>query len=362
MVSVKWMHRVLLLQQIALIIVPKLLVAISSVDGFLLGGTESRFAFLTINRKNSRTVPLWSTAVPTAQPDTGAPVLLRQDDTTKAAAAATDEDSLQWHPQYQPSVLKGSSPMAHTEAWQEALVPRPWEMNNPHARGGRRVVDVSTQWDSQREGTFTVAARLLQQALPAGRGTDEATAVLLHTDLAASLQAFVDFLERHLPPPQHHNAEDDGNLRLSARLVATRGTAGTKCPQWHVDHVPVRWIQSLAGPGCLWVQDNGDDDDKSAICWDRINALDDDDDDGVLDPKNAAADNRNALLIDARRSVVRQAKPGEAVLLLGSEWNGEHAATMVRRPAVHKSPEIRWPWQGRVLLTMDVVRNEKPND
>ena len=109
MVSVKWMHRVLLLQQVAVIIVPKLLVAISSVDGFMLGGAaeSSRFAFLTINRRNSRKERLFSTAVPTAQPDTGAPVLLREDDNTKAAATATDEDSLRWHPQYQPSVLMG---------------------------------------------------------------------------------------------------------------------------------------------------------------------------------------------------------------------------------------------------------------
>ncbi|KAL7470497.1 hypothetical protein ACHAXS_010757 [Conticribra weissflogii] len=38
-----------------------------------------------------------------------------------------------------------------------------------------------------------------------------------------------------------------------ARIVSTIGPIGTKCPRWHADHVPVRLVMSIIGPGCEFV-------------------------------------------------------------------------------------------------------------
>lgn len=55
--------------------------------------------------------------------------------------------------------------------------------------------------------------------------------------------------------------------QFKARIVSTRGTSGTKCPRYHVDHVPMRWVQSLVRPGCDYVV--GSD----GICWEAINGM-----------------------------------------------------------------------------------------
>mmetsp|Transcript_21635 Transcript_21635/g.44466 ORF Transcript_21635/g.44466 Transcript_21635/m.44466 type:complete len:402 (-) Transcript_21635:55-1260(-) len=41
--------------------------------------------------------------------------------------------------------------------------------------------------------------------------------------------------------------------RCQARIVSTIGPIGTKCPRWHADHVPVRLVMSIIGPGCEFV-------------------------------------------------------------------------------------------------------------
>jgi hypothetical protein len=120
--------------------------------------------------------------------------------------------------------------------------------------------------------------------------------------LAASMQYFTAFCHQHLDndigssSSEHHQQHE-----FTARLVASRGAATSiKCPLWHQDHVPIRWIQALTGPGCQYIDPadivlnsnssslkrtigrttthNNDDDDDD----DDYNANDDDDDNEVL--------------------------------------------------------------------------------
>jgi len=308
------------------------------VQALLFQQAVAGFAFVVvINRNNNHPDSRYHLATTTTRT-----TILLQQSTSTAVAEPTTTSSLEApvavKPSSLPSVLRPSTmTRAHTEQWQQALVPRPWE--NP------RGADVTVQWDAAAadDEYATVAQQLLRDA----RKNDDP---ILQSDLTASLQAFTAFCREHSDVLSSSSSTLSSPLRLKARLVATRGSPLTKCPQWHLDHVPVRWIQALTGPGCLWIA-NPDE----AVCWDRINALndndnDDDDDDIVLDD---TSNDRNQLLVDATRAVVEQAAPGEAVLLLGQEWPDPSV-----RPAVHKSPEIQRPWQGRVLLTMDVVLDD----
>eukprot|EP00980_Cylindrotheca_fusiformis_P029414 scaffold23471_cov141-Cylindrotheca_fusiformis.AAC.11 len=98
------------------------------------------------------------------------------------------------------------------------------------------------------------AKRLLHQLdpkLPPSRDKTHALSTYL---LEYSNFCLAQFSE----PPKH----------FKARIVATRGRIGTKCPQWHRDHVPVRWIQALVGPGCQVVLPGSD-----GIHWEVMNAL-----------------------------------------------------------------------------------------
>ena len=140
--------------------------------------------------------------------------------------------------------------------------------------------------------------------------------------------------------------------RIRARIVASRGpAASTKCPQWHIDHVPIRWIQSLVGPGCDYVADRHDD-----WLWEKINALDDEAE------VNLSAEERNRLLVDPDRVTTRQVPEGAAALLPGNEWKQWAKEKVLPnefwdlKPVIHKSPSNIMAWQGRVLLTLDVVQ------
>jgi hypothetical protein len=307
-------------------------------------------------------------------------------------------------------VKEAEFPESLRNAW-STLVPPVWE------KGGRGV-DVRVQWngnddsdndaDNIPSGTTcgcvlasadnplatTTAARAattllheLQHQLPSS------TQLLSDTDkhkmhmeqsLTASMQLFQDFCQEHVKDA----------CQFQVRITSSRGTTGTKCPVWHMDHVPVRWIQSLVGPGCMWVQDQEQGHDAtgtgtsiatSVEQWnnkvyradqaqvDNDNYDNDDNDDEWM---AQSAKERNQQLIGPT-ATVRQAAPGEAVMLIGKRWSelslvasqsaqaqscsdgsDSDSSTSVNihiPAAIHKSPDQLLPWQGRVLLTMDVL-------
>lgn len=119
---------------------------------------------------------------------------------------------------------------------------------------------------------------------------------------------------------------------FKARIVATRGSVGTKCPRWHADHVPIRWIQSLVGPGCDYLVG------ERGVNRELLN--------GILD--DISTQDANKRIVDSSLASIRQGQEGEAVVLVGRDNSRGIPA------AIHKSPTLL-PWQGRVLLTIDVV-------
>jgi hypothetical protein len=171
--------------------------------------------------------------------------------------------------------------------------------------------DVTVIWNDPMEGANELVSSLEL------RGTDGKKAVEI---ISESLEEFQNLVK-----------EEGLNQTLhKARIVATRGKVGTKCPRFHFDHVPVRFVQPLLGRGCTYaISEEGVD--RSIL-----NQADDCNTDSV-----------NNKIVDPNLAKIRQGREGEAVILRGREACED-------KPAIHKSPELAW-WEGRVVMILDVV-------
>jgi Protein of unknown function (DUF1826) len=217
----------------------------------------------------------------------------------------------------------------------------------------------------------------------------------MRSELIDSMNLFTQFCLHHLQKREQgqqetHNKHPQSSLpssvTLSLRIVSSRGTAaGTKCPLWHVDHVPVRWIQALVGPGCEYVADSLHD-----VQWENWRSfstpirdnehLHDDEEESDASECDAllSVNKRNEQLVRKGATIERCNVRGnryDAVLLPGLEQSAlfscsvdspDRAGRLSDRPKtgnvspggpipiVHRSPAMRVPWQGRVLLTMNI--------
>jgi hypothetical protein len=237
-----------------------------------------------------------------------------QEPLTKSLSAAT--------------LLKSPAEAAKRNVW-EVLVPAMWE--------NERYLDVTVHWTSD-EGCFLAAEKCvaaIQEQLPiykrlawVPRKDD------VKKGLASSMQSFVAFCSEHLLLPKG----------FKARLVCGRGVSSAKCPRWHVDQVPVRYIQTLVGPGCQYLDCQGP--------LMNLNEITEEDD----QPNNAEENTSSSLhdyvdrLIQLHPEYVKQTREGDAVILVGNEW-GDRTV----QPCIHKSPSGLKPWDGRILFTIDVI-------
>lgn len=195
-------------------------------------------------------------------------------------------------------------------------------------------------------------------------------------NIASAMIAFSTFCDQHYHHPRDGRHSDRPVLSFTMRLLCTYGGngAGTKCPIWHIDHVPCRYIQTLYGPTCRFIDHPRD----NRIIYQRIMRAQQQNsaDTGFDDTEFRSVDERNALLlqgIDAPRGI-GHANVGEGMILLGNEWSqwtttsatsdDDHHhqdATNMSDPrrrtitaAVHQSPPIISPQQGRILFTINV--------
>lgn len=256
-------------------------------------------------------------------------------------------------------------------AW-SMLVPPVWE------KGGRGV-DLRVQWNgndndeveggasNSNSNSPTLGAGVPATAVtPTSTAAARAATTLLHElqhqrqhqlptnlnpqekdqmkeALVESMQLFQDFCRDHLKDGHH----------FQVRVTSSRGSAGTKCPVWHMDHVPVRWIQSLVGPGCMWV-----DQEDAATAVERWNNKVDSDNDGDEWMAQSVKERNHQLI--GPTATIHQAAQGEAVMLIGNRWaelavQSQSDGSASPTAAIHKSPDQLLPFQGRVLLTMDVL-------
>lgn len=245
-----------------------------------------------------------------------------------------------------------------------------WRQLCPPIWSPEDTKDATLIW-SCCDDTKQVAAELLRRLIDpkSSRTTTMTCDPRMEDNVAQSLEQFRDFCTNHLKSTtsggssSHDDDDDDGQQHhaggytFKARIVATRGPTGTKCPQWHVDHVPVRWIQSLVGPGCEMVVGNNT---KESIRWNLVNGLNknnNDDEDFILEE---SVEDRNQALVRNEVAQIYAAREQEAVLLIGNRWV-DYAKDASRvsniRPVVHKSPTLPWGCE-RVLLTQDIILDD----
>ena len=123
-------------------------------------------------------------------------------------------------------------------------------------------------------------------------------------------------------------------VKFKARIVSSRGSVGVKCPRWHVDHVPVRLLCALKGPGVCYVPNS-----KDYSARNISNSSDD----------VSTVNGNYAILRDTHFD---QVNPSEIAILAGKVWEVESKSKV--KAVIHKSPNIL-PFIGRVFLSIDVI-------
>ena len=350
-----------------------LIIHLSCAYGFPVGDKRPNHAYsasVTTAASHSSTVltPRFASTLPAAAAAAAAAI-------TESPPVTNVVELIQLVPSSVLRVPQADMPRGLQHTWMQ-LVPNILEQS--------RGIDQRVQWSSSSSSSSSISRRssissisdttaisaaaarlvdLMQHELPWMTTIRPKNADQMERHVAASMQLFQDFCTRHLRPTSTTTTADrihdcGCDFTFQVRVVATRGPDGTKCPVWHTDHVPVRWIQSLVGPGCEWVEDsrNGD-----GVPPEQGN--NDNDDDDYVDFVVQSPQERNRQLVDSTAATIHQAAQGQAVLLIGSRWaelvalDLDDSATIPLpiAPAVHKSPDQLLPWQGRVLLTMDVL-------
>jgi len=126
------------------------------------------------------------------------------------------------------------------------------------------------------------------------------------------------------------------NEKYKVRIVSSRGKKGQKCPRWHIDHVNLRLILALHGPGVCYAAPTENHYESF------VNAC------SEIDTKEA-----NKIIEKQFGNNIQYFEAGDYVVLLGKAWENSENGNAA---AIHRSPSIM-PFQGRVLITIDVVEN-----
>jgi len=185
-------------------------------------------------------------------------------------------------------------------------------------------LDIKSIWASPEEGAEHMLSQLL--FLSSLSPFDQKTAKQELMDI------FSLFQETYL------RSSNESPLLYRSRIVATRGSSGTRCPRYHTDWVPLRLVCALYGPGVVFINDSATGNTR----WRKtVNKSDE------IDSKKF------------NESIERQLKPdaivasncGDCVIMLGKEWEDEENGV---NALVHRSPYMKGT-EGRVLLTVDVA-------
>ena len=182
---------------------------------------------------------------------------------------------------------------------------------------------------------------------------DESTRTLPETRMHD--QATLQHLTKVLSYYQSIVSPQNNYISCRAKLVSTIGSVGTKCPRWHADHVPVRLVMSLIGPGCEYIpftmethSINGES--RHIINRSALNNLEIDD---TILANELIVPPNDVRLVKMHTNIdpVICAKAGDAVLLMGKAWEEEDNGVLA---AVHRSPKLT-EGEPRILLTVDVA-------
>lgn len=188
------------------------------------------------------------------------------------------------------------------------------------------------------EDSFLNVAKQVAQDIKPYFEDDDSNSKRLQ-DILSGIQAFVSFCNKHT----------DATIKgYYLKISVMNGETATQCPFWHVDNVPVRYMQTFFGPGSMYIDPsiyyNGVHD--RIINNDRPSDL-------------AHYTNWKEQLVKTSGIEPCQAKLGQAAMLVGFRWP-DMAGTFDsnRDPVIHRSPlNVN---DGRVLMVLDVKLEEEP--
>ena len=270
-----------------------------------------------------------------------------------------------WHPHH---VCECTSAV-HIPARQAYMYhPPAWSSLSSAVRNKnkQRFPDVTLQWhehNGNAEDLITIARRAVELTQPWFDDDDGGTDGDANTnpprttaprfrmlDLVSSMTTFMNYCRTHFPPGQIAS--------YKVKLDVLYGPTATRCPLWHADNVPLRWIQTLTGPGCQYlVEPSSPDDPVEAVpnpFLDRVRYSDHEREGQLYGP------HWKETLVRMSSVPVQQAPTGEPILLVGRLWY-QHATTRKKKgvhyfhPVLHRSPQNVPHNQGRILINLDVV-------
>lgn len=278
------------------------------------------------------------------------------------------------------NAVSKSFPIPHPEIWRKFVAPTTTEESNrdnhssPSSfweqlvssvqlgansqKQNQLVNDVTVQFDDAETGAQELVeqCRLFTQHRHSDDDDDNKQSTLLPENIMMERE-----ITRHLTDVLSYfksiaGDSNSDNIKCQARIVSSIGKNGIKCPRWHADHVPVRLVMSIIGPGCDYIPHEveviGSSANARLVDRNALNTLDEDDtriaNDIIVPPNN----------VNTGGTVVTSAKEGDAVLLMGRAWEDSLSEGEVTNSsilaAVHRSPVLS-PGQERILLTVDLV-------
>lgn len=225
--------------------------------------------------------------------------------------------------------------------------PDAWKGLSSKIRWSKRVQEFVIEWDESEndEKLIEIAENAIGQTQDWFANKSEGSSMRA-LDLSSSLQCFVEHCRSNLI-----------NIRsYKLKLSSAHGPSATRCPLWHADSVPVRWIQSYLGPGCVYLNEDehiqfGNNDFDPFL--QRIRDSDPD-----IESKQLG-DNWKQKLVQSSGISISQSPTGEATMLVGRLWpfvsNNDIPTVGPTAGVLHRSPHNIPRGQDRILLNLDVV-------
>ena len=265
------------------------------------------------------------------------------DDSTHPFTAKEDESSgealgpMEEKASSQPSIVFPVVKPPHSDAWSN-LSKQVWKKSNG--------VEILMKFEeASSDDIDRIANKVAKNIRPWFER--EAVASVHHMqrvmDITENLRAFRWFCEEHLKP--------DTIRGYKIKLAARHGQAATQCPAWHTDYVPIRFLQTLLGPGSLYIAPENYSSSTSSS-EPMIQHV-------LINQRPPELDNHpewKEAAVKTSKVGLNQAETGQPIMLVGNQWR-EVAKQEYKniQTVLHRSPHNVPKQQGRVLMTLDVL-------
>ncbi len=215
--------------------------------------------------------------------------------------------------------------------WEQLLSSTKNKVSHHQSKQNQLVNDVTVQFDNPATGAYELVkqCQLFPQQSDDNNHDKHQSTTLLPPENIMMEQEIIQHLTDVLSYFQSVVASSDptnnnNSNKCQARIVSSIGKNGIKCPRWHADHVPVRLVMSIIGPGCEYIphevevgmvsSSSSSNNNERLVDRNALNTLDEDDtriaNDIIVPP----------IKLNTGKTIITSAKEGDAVLLMGRAW------------------------------------------